>query len=103
MIRYLILLAPLLMLASCALSPEKQETFLAVFNTMLENQQITQEQYDYLVKLVQGSSDWWQYPVTALISIVLSYLGINSNIPLIGRGAKTQVVGLPASKVVAGS
>lgn len=66
---------------------------------------LTPEQGEGLVDLWKSKavadSDWWQIPTTILVTLVLNAFGIRSNLPIIGRGAPTQKVGLPASMIKA--
>lgn len=88
----------LVVCASCAISPQQQEEARAVLTHLLQNGHITQAQFDALMAAMGGGA-WWEYPLLIGGSILGSILGINSKIPLIGRGARTQVRGLPASLV----
>ena len=65
------------------------------------NGSITQAQYEALREIVLNGSQtvWWQQLGTAVAGAGLAWLGVRSKLPLIGRGAPTQIVGLPAAKV----
>ena len=95
----LFLVLPLFLLSGCSVAPE---LFAETVQGMVENGGITPSQGEAVVEAfnaAMSSKYWWEVPLTVLGSVVLSFMGVRSNLPLIGRGAPTQRVGLPASKV----
>ena len=99
--RATIALLLLLFLVACAVSPERQEELRQALLPLLQSGAITQEQFDTMMAAISGNSNWWIYPANTVVTLALAYLGINSKMPLIGRGKRTQVHGLPATKVSA--
>lgn len=89
--------------AGCGLlNPAQQSEAMQVLNQMKANGSITQAQYDAMVEMLLNGSQaaWWQQFATVAASAGLAWLGVRSNLPVIGRGAPTQKVGLPVAKIV---
>lgn len=99
MIRTTIAFLFLLLFTACVAATDKFKEFVGV---AVGNGDITPEQGNALVELwtQNAGSDWWITPVSIVTSIVLTALGIRSNLPVIGRGAPTQRVGLPEAKII---
>lgn len=93
-----------LSLTACGLlNPHQQAEALQVIEQMRANGTITAEQFEALRQTILdgGQASFWQQVGTILASAGLAWLGVRSKLPIIGRGAPTQVVGLPADKVKA--
>ena len=88
-----------LTLVACSISPQNQQAVHDALYPLVQSGALTQEQFDAIMAAISGSGNWWQWPVAVIGSIIGTALGINSKIPFIGRGPKTQKVGLPQSKV----
>lgn len=87
----------ILTLGACA-----STAFSEALNKMVSDGTITPEQGTAVFQAYtqfQESSSWWEMPVSILGGAVMAWLGVRSPLPLIGRGAPTQKVGLPASLV----
>lgn len=100
--KWALAIALCLYLTACGLlDPVQQSAALQTLDGMLKNGSITQAQYEALREIVLNGSQtvWWQQLGTAVAGAGLAWLGVRSKLPLIGRGAPTQIVGLPASKV----
>jgi hypothetical protein len=98
------LAALMLTLAGCTSFTEQ---FTGFVTEQVNGGNLTPEQGQNLIDLWKAKAttdaDWWQIPLAIVTTIALNAIGIRSNLPLIGRGAPTQKVGLPASKVQAGA
>lgn len=93
------LVVGLLLLTGCTAVAEQ---FTEVVGGMVANGSLTAEQGTAVIQAFDAAAqaqDWWQVPLNILGGAVLSWLGIRSRLPVIGRGAPTQKVGLPANKV----
>jgi len=96
----------LFLFAACGLmSPAQQGTALQVIDQMLVQGTITPEQHEGLRQAIlqSGMMSWLQQAGTILGGAVLAWWGTRSNLPIIGRGAPTQRVGLPEGKVRRGA
>lgn len=92
-------LIPAIVLTGCQGMPD---AFTQTVEGMVQNGGITPTQGEAVIEAFNSaaeSQNWWEIPLTVLGSALLSFMGIRSNLPLIGRGAPTQRVGLPAEKV----
>ena len=79
------------------------EAFLGGLERAVANGELTPEAAEEAKKIWNANVEtgqWWVLPLEIGIGVLLTALGIRSNLPIIGRGAPTQKVGLPASKVI---
>lgn len=89
----------LFLMAGCSTMPDM---FSQTVEGMVSNGSITPSQGEAVIEAFDAAAQsqaWWEMPLTIIAGALLSFLGVRSNLPLIGRGAPTQKVGLPATKV----
>lgn len=85
------LLAALLLLASCAMSPAQQATALQALDQMLAAGSITLAQFEALREgvLSSGQGAWWEQIAQVLIGAGLAYVGVQ-----VRRGPPTRIENL---------
>lgn len=100
--RYILIAAVGMLCAACGLlDPQQQQTALQVVDQMLAQGTITAEQAEALRQAILsgGQVAWWEQAATVVLGAGLAWLGVRSKLPVIGRGAPTQKVGLPGDLV----
>ena len=99
------LCAFLAVLPGCGfLSPQQKASVLTTLSHEHDLGNITDAQYNAAVEAVQQDKAFdWETLGLVGANILLMFLGVpiamRTNIPVIGRGAPTQKVGLPANKI----